>query len=221
MKNRILLALLAFAAVAGYADQALAQDATVSDENNWYVNFGPLNVSYDASSKIYLGGAQVPGASSDADSDYGAGVELGYYFNPNVAVSLTVGTSPNLELVGTGPLAGAKLGEVQYGPAVVSVHYHFTNFGPKFKPYVGIGGNYTIVLRERHATVEDLNVKNPSGAVVQLGFESDFNDRWHFFLDAKQIFLDAKATGTVGGAPAKADVTLDPLIVMTGVGYRF
>lgn len=220
MKNRILLALLAFAAVAGYADQALAQDATVSDENNWYVNFGPLNVSYDASSKIYLGGAQVPGASSDADSDYGAGVELGYYFNPNVAVSLTVGTSPNLELVGTGPLAGAKLGEVQYGPAVVSVHYHFTNFGPKFKPYVGIGGNYTIVLRERDATVEDLlatldpNLLQFIGAIFQNRkladeFTENFNFpelQWDVFSSPERIqaWIQSRLSGKAEAPEAAA-----------------
>ncbi|WP_168073829.1 OmpW family outer membrane protein [Caulobacter sp. SSI4214] len=203
------------------AGQAVAAEPGRPGSSPWYIHTGPLVVKYDESAKISVGGGQIPGARVKADSNYSVGIEAGYKFTKNWAVSLTVGAPPNAILVGTGPLEGVKLGKVMYGPAVLSGHYHFTNFGPKFEPYVGAGVNYTIVLRDKDAAVQNLKVKSPVGLVLQAGVESQINDRIGVFVDAKQIFLDTDATGTVGGAPASAEIQLNPLIVMAGVSVHF
>ena len=210
---------LALSLAGALASVAHAQSA--SDAGYWYVHTGPLVVTYDASAEIKLGGGVVPGASAEIDDDYSVGVEVGYRFTPNLSASLTVGAPPSAQLIGTGPLAGLELGEVNYGPAVLAAQYHFTNITPKFEPYLGVGVNYTIVLSSKDGAVQDLDVDSPVGFVLQAGVESRLNDRWGLFLDAKKIWLDTDATGTVGGAPAEAKVTIDPLIVMAGVSYRF
>jgi outer membrane protein len=204
-----------------FAGMAAAAQAQTADSGYWYVHTGPLVVHYDASAEIKLGGSVVPGASAEIDDDYSVGLETGYRFTPNWSVSLTVGAPPSAQLIGTGPLAGVELGEVNYGPAVLAGQYHFTNFGAKFEPYVGLGVNYTIVLSSKDGAVQNLDVDSPFGFVLQAGVESRINDRWGLFVDAKRIWLDTDARGTVGGAPAEAKVTIDPLIVMAGVSYRF
>ncbi|MFC2253508.1 OmpW family protein [Labrys portucalensis] len=187
----------------------------------WYLHIGPLGVVFDEGARISLGGMEVPGASARADDNLTVGFEVGYRFTENFAVSFTAGIPPSTTLMGTGPLAGTELGRVTYGPAILSAHYHFTNFGPLFKPYVGAGVNYTLVWNEKDKAIKNLKVDNAFGFVLQAGIESDFNERWGTFVDVKKIFLETDATGIVGGAPASANIDLDPWIVMAGVTYRF
>lgn len=213
-------ALAAFAASPVYA-QAEPGAEGEAEFKHWFVRAGPAEVLYDEAARIYVAGNEVPGASVSVKDNFTGEIEAGYFFNPNVSVSLTVGAPPTAKLNGTGPLAGLRLGKVTYGPAVAAVQYHFTNFGPAFQPYVGSGINYTIVLKNGDGAVQNLKVKSPVGIVLQGGVTSRLNDRISLFVDAKQVFLNTTATGTVMGAPAKADIRINPLIVTGGLMFRF
>ena len=97
--------------------------APVAEEppfKHWFVRAGPAEVIYDEGAKISVGGQQVPGASVRVKNNFTGEIEGGYYFNPNVSVSLTVCAPPTATLYGTGPLTGLKLGKVTYGPAVAA-----------------------------------------------------------------------------------------------------
>ena len=62
------------------------------------------------------------------------------------------------------------------------------------------------------------------GGVVRLGFDYMINDSNGIFLSADKIFVDTRATGNaveLGGAPVKADIDLDPLILQIGWVHRF
>ena len=72
---------------------------------HWFIRAGPAEVIYDEGAKISVGGQQVPGASVRVKNNFTGEIEGGYYFNPNVSVSLTVGAPPTATLYGTGPLA--------------------------------------------------------------------------------------------------------------------
>ncbi|BBC73273.1 conserved hypothetical protein [Altererythrobacter sp. B11] len=215
---RLLGAALACACV---AEPAMAQDQDMASFKHWFVRVGPAGVIYDESAKIRVGGQTIPGASVTAKNNLTAELEAGYYFNPNVSVSLTIGGPPTATLKGTGPLEGLTLGKITYGPAVAAIQYHLTAFGPKFIPYVGAGVNYTIVLDNKDGAVQNLRVKSPVGVTFQAGAETMINERFGLFVDAKQVILDTTATGTVGGAPADAKIKINPLIVTGGISFHF
>lgn len=223
MKMSVKLWRFATAALAGLTTApAIAKDA--DDEpvfRHWYVRAGPADVIYDEGAKISIGGSVVPGASLRVKDNFTGEIEVGYFFNPNVAVSLTAGVPPTATLIGTGPLEGVKLGKVTYGPAVASIHYHFTNFGPLFQPYVGPGINYTIVFNNRDGAVQNLKINSAVGIVLQGGFESRISDRIGLFVDAKKIFLDTNGRGFVGEAPVAASIKVNPLIVSGGLSFHF
>jgi outer membrane protein len=56
--------------------------------------------------------------------------------------------------------------------------------------------------------------------VLQAGINYEMGGL-SFYADVKKIWLDTEASGTVGGAPARAEVTADPLIAGLGMVYRF
>jgi outer membrane protein len=209
------------AASLSLANPVRAADGDAPTFKHWFVRAGPAEVIYDEGAKIRLGGQTVPGASVTAKNNFTGEIEAGYYFNPNVSVSLTVGAPPTATLVGTGPLAGVKLGKITYGPAVAAIQYHVTDFGPRFIPYIGAGVNYTIVLSEKDGAVQNLRVKSPVGVTFQAGAESMINDRFGLFIDAKKIVLDTTARGNVGGVPADAKIKINPLIVTGGISFHF
>ena len=97
----------------------------------------------------------------------------------------------------------------------------FTNFGKCFQPYVGAGINYTIILKNHDGAVQNLHVNSPVGVTLQGGFETWLNNRISLFADVKHIYLNTTARGLVQGAPAKAEVQLNPTIVTGGLSFHF
>lgn len=190
-------------------------------ETPWSVRLGIGRVAFSESADISLGGAPLAGAGAAASNNTTLLFSLDYRFSPEVSVELAAGIPPTTTLSGTGLLSGMQLGKVTYAPAVLTGKYHFTGLGPGFVPYIGAGVNYTLVTDADDGAIAGLTVKNAFAPALQIGFETNADRRFGFYADAKWIFLDTKASGTVGGAPAQADVTLDPLILGAGIVYRF
>lgn len=146
-------------------------------------------------------------------------VDFSYFITPNIATELIL-TYPQAQTLYSN---GAKIGSLKHLPPTLTLQYHFNPTGT-VRPYVGAGINYTIVTRNRDAFIHDLDTRNAWGSVLQAGVEVPIDAHWSVSLDARKIFLKTKATGTLpafGGAPARADVRLNPLVVFLSVGRRF
>lgn len=207
-----------------FACGVLACTAASAQSSPWSVRLGAAHVGFNTQADVFLGGAAVPGANAEAKNNTAAVLEIGYSLSPEWTGRLLLGIPPTTTLTGTGALAGAgTLGRVTYGPAVLSLTYGLGQWGP-IKPYVGAGINYTIVLKSEDGFISNLDVKNAFAPVLQVGFEVPLEGGWSIGLDARKIYLKTKATGTVpafGGAPAKADIRLNPLLISVLVGKRF
>lgn len=191
-------------------------------ERGWFLRSGPLGVIFDPSATVSIGGGVVPGGSADADDNLTLSFDIGYQFNDRFSMTFTGGIPPKADLHGSGTLSGAGyLGSATYAPAVLAAQYWIDTGNPKFRPYIGAGVNYTVILDTDDGAIGGLDVDNAWAPVLQVGFESALNDRFSFYADVKKLWLSTNATGTVGGAPASADVTLNPWLVGTGLSYRF
>lgn len=197
---------------------AFAQDAPQSP---WSVRVGVGHIGFSESADISLGGAPLAGAGASVSDNATLLFSLDYRFSPEFSLEFAAGIPPETTLSGSGLLAGLELGKVTYAPAVLTGKYHFTNLGTDFVPYIGAGVNYTMITDTDDGAIAGLKVKNAFAPVLQVGFETNADRKLGFYADAKWIFLDTKAHGTVGGAPAEAEIKLDPLIVGAGLVYRF
>jgi outer membrane protein len=201
-----------------------AGHASAADPSPWTVRLGPAHVGFSTKADVSVGGNPVPGGDASASSSTTLGIELAYDVSDRLTARFLAGIPPETTLTGQGTLASAgRLGKVTYAPAVLSLTYKLVNDGP-VRPYVGAGINYTIVTRNRDAFITDLDTRSAWGSVLQAGVEIPVNADWSVSLDARKIFLKTKATGTLpafGGAPTRADVRLNPLVVFLSVGRRF
>jgi outer membrane protein len=131
------------------------------------------------------------------------------------------GLPPSVKVEAGGTMKGiGRLGETTYGPMALTAPYHFTGLG-RLQPYVGVGAAFMYVFDEKDGLMGQLNLDHTMGIAFQVGADYMITDHWGVFVDVKKAILRTEATGTFGPAPVRADVKLDPLVLHTGVTFRF
>lgn len=212
----------AIALVMGLNGAALAQDQDETHQG-WYFRGGPVGVFFSPGADLSVAGAPFPGADVSVDDNYTLYFDIGYRFNDQLSSSFTFGIPPTAEVRGAGALAGTYLGDVTYAPGILALQYRIPAGNLRFEPYVGAGISYIIMLDTDDRDVAGFDVDNGLGPVLQVGIERMINDRLGVFFDVKKVWVDTDARGTlgVGGPPADAKVTLDPLLVGAGLLWRF
>jgi len=157
-------------------------------------------------------------------------LDITYFFSKNIAAELILGTTKNSVWGTAGAVNNTKIGSSWLLPPTLTLQYHFTNFGPAFKPYVGAGVNYTLFFSQSAGnlagpggvTVIRSNLHDTVGAAFQAGFDYMIDKHWGWNFDVKYIMMSAKWDGTLAAAtPVTGRVNINPLLVGTGVTYKF
>ncbi len=220
---------LALGLAAACAPAVLAADLRAKQEPRqepaqtgyFFVHAGVAGLALDEGAEIYAGGYRIPRGDISVKSHVTFAVEAGYMFTPNIGVSFTGGFPPSVKIEAAGSMDGmGRVGATTYGPMTLTAHYHFTGLG-RLQPYVGIGPAFMYVFDAKDGLMGSLDVKNTMGIAFQIGADYMITDRWGIFVDVKKAILRTEATGFLGPAPVRADIKLDPLVVHTGVSYRF
>jgi outer membrane protein len=190
--------------------------------SRWYGRVGGVAAFYHPGATVALGGQDVPNSSVDVTTDYTMVFDIGYDFSDRLSVQLTFGVPPRPSVTGTRAIASlGALGEVRYGPVILTGLYRLPRLGP-VRPYAGLGGAYVMIFKDYDGSVSNLRVHNDWGFVLQGGAEIPVSRRIALFADVKKIWLSVDADGTVaGGIPVDARVRLDPILVSAGLKFRF
>jgi len=203
--------------------------SVIAQDHPWHFRIGPALVSFtDASADVYVGGEKVPGGNAAFRNNGALAFELGYTLAQRLTVRFALGIPPTTTITAKGslrdsipPLSG-KIGEVTYGPLVLSVTYTPIRLW-RFEPYFGVGANYTYVFDAKDADLAGLHVDSAFGAVLQVGTNIRIHPQWAVFIDVRKVFVGLDATGTIpalGGPPAKAEITLNPWLLHAGAEFR-
>ena len=140
-------------------------------------------------------------------------VDISYFLSPNLAVELIL-TYPQKQKVYSN---GAQIGTFKHLPPTLSVQYHMTGMSG-FRPYVGLGVNYT--------NITDVSILNGAvglkhnsyGLSAQVGADIVLGGGWLINLDAKKVQIGTKVY--LSGAD-KGKFKVDPLLLGVGFGKRF
>jgi len=189
-----------------------------------------IGVLPDGKSSLYI--AENPALSSPRSSLSMSDtvipeVDISYFFTKNIAVELDLGVPPRSSITGTGLLAGLPVGKASALPPTLTFQYHFTDLGA-FKPYVGLGVNYTTFFNVRAAndptivpgtanlevlsplgaiptagavSLTHLSISDSFGAVAQVGFDYMLDRHWGVNFDVKKVWMrpEYSATAVVTG----------------------
>ena len=195
---------------------------------NLSVNVGAINVNPDNdSSKIN----EAPTLGLRADDDTQLGITVDYALDDNWVIELVAATPFSHDVQGAGGLAGNKIAKIKHLPPTLLAQYHFLDSTYKFRPFVGVGINYTTFFDEKPSAAlkatlgtDDVEVKldDSFGFAAQAGFNYMMSENWGLHGMVSLIDIDTDATVYADGAKAlTSTVEIDPVVAMFGVKYKF
>lgn len=145
------------------------------------------------------------------------GVDFTYFIDSQFALEFLPGLARHKSKV-TGSTRGDKdLGAVwALAPTLLLQYHHQMPSG--FKPYFGMGLTHVTYLED---TDVDIEYEDAVGGVAQIGLDValDAEQRWWANTEIRKIWLGTQSSQN--GGRAVGDITLNPMTVSTGIGYRF
>ncbi|RQR34380.1 OmpW family protein [Burkholderia sp. Bp9143] len=182
---------------------------------------------------------QLAGTGAHASSTDTLGITTEYYITDNLGVAMLLGMPLKVNLIGDGTLQKyGVLGTTRPMPPAVELRYHLFSAGSKFRPYVGLGANYTWFTQVRATNSRFISDSfGPGGSVrATLGaswnpvfeFGANYAMTKHWSVGASVNYMPVKTNLTLYGQTAtgtqivsKSTLRLNPLSVFLNVAYTF
>ncbi len=205
----LVAAMAAVASLAPIAEQAQAE------ENPWMVRVRAVDLLFQNGQTSTVADLNVK-AKNQVIPEF----DVSYFFTKNIAAELVL-TWPQQVNITAGP-GNTNIGKVSALPPSLLAQYHFTDLGA-FKPYVGLGVNYTIFGNRANFPGLNNSVQvdqNSVGVVGQIGADYMFDKNWGLNVDVKYATMSTNVT-TVQGGTNLGKLTLNPWMPAVGVTYKF
>jgi outer membrane protein len=228
-RARIISVLIAATAAIGAAP-AFADDTPNSARIGLYSVF--YHVSTDG-----LSGPYVPAGASlnakDVQTLYLAYVRS---LTSHIDLELTLGYPPLQKTVGKGP---ATLGSVPYNGEVITsarwlaptllAEYVFFSEDSKFRPYIGLGVNYTDFY-DRDSTAQGdaasggptkLSLTTSVGVAGTVGVSYRISGNWKAYASYSASQVKTRLEADTAGVERTAHINFGPQALVVAVGYSF
>jgi outer membrane protein len=207
-----------------------SQAALAFEKGDILVRGGLATVAPNESSSNIFVGSDL-GVNIGVDNNTQLGLNFAYFLTDNMNIEVLAAT-PFKHDVNFGlpdPLGtGNQLAEVTHLPPTVSVNYYFNTGSSNFKPYAGVGINYTLFFDEDFTSsnsaigLQDLSLDNSLGLAAQLGIDYFVDDNWFVNGSIRYIDIDTEARFKLNGAEGRIDsIEIDPWVYTIALGYRF
>lgn len=199
---------------------------------------GAATVSPDVSSSaLSLGGTELAGTAVEVEDGSALGLTTTLMLTNRWGVELVAASPFSHDLAVSGLGETFDLGEATHLPPTLLVQYYPQLPLADIQPYFGLGVNYTIFFEEEvsseannlFATLgasgnADISLEDSVGLAAEAGVDFAFgaDKRWLFNLSVWWMDIDTDAEVKVPGVGSiTAEVEVDPLVYMAGLGYRF
>lgn len=210
----------------GTAMLMVTGEAAMAAQGDWLVRLRGIVVAPTENSTEVTG---LTGSAVSVDDAIVPELDFTYFLTDNIAAELILATSPH-DISGAGTIEPlGEIAEVMALPPTLTLQYHLMPDHAVFRPYVGVGLNYTIFYSEDATDslnnalggATDVDLDDSVGVAFQAGVDIPINERWFLNADVKYIQIDTEATLTTGSTVRTVEVDLDPIVAGVGVGFRF
>lgn len=182
---------------------------------------------------------QVAGSGAHASSTDTVGITTEYYVTDNIGVAMLIGLPLTVNLIGDGTLQKyGNLGTTRPMPPAIELRYHLFSAESRFRPFIGLGVNYTWFTQVRTTNsqfVEDsfgpggsahATLSSSWNPVIEIGANYAITKHWS--VGTSVNYMPVKTNLTLNGQTAtgtqivsRSTLRLDPLSVFLKVGYTF
>ncbi|AHD10208.1 OmpW/AlkL family protein [Phaeobacter gallaeciensis] len=199
--TRMVSALALSTALAALAGPALAQS-----QGDWTLGVGIANVNPKSDN------GTVAGAAATIDDDTALTFTAEYFIRDNIGIELLAASPFEHDI----SLNGAYTATTKHLPPTLSVNYHFPT-QTKFKPFVGIGINYTTFFEES-SPAGVISLDDSVGLALNLGADWQISDRGALRVNVR--YMDIETDVTLNGTKI-GTAEIDPVTVGFGYVHRF
>jgi outer membrane protein len=220
----VFVSLLGSASLPSYAHEA----------GDWILRVGATSVEPDESSSLISTTATGPLANTGAGvgNSTQLGLNVVYMMSDNLGIELLAATPFEHDLDAQGlsdyGFQTTDLGSAKHLPPTLTAEYFLFDSSSAFRPYLGIGINYTTFFSEdlsgfakSELDARSLDLDDSWGVAWRAGFDWDLNDSWMFNMSAWKIDLETDASFDSALGKVKAKVDVDPWVYMISLGYKF
>ena len=140
---------------------------------------------------------------------------IAYLVTDNIGVEVLLGL-PFKHNLNSG---GVKVGEGTHLPPTLTAQYYFNETKAGFRPYVGVGYNYTFFLEDKITIATgglaggNLKIGDSNGFAYQLGFDLEISEGFGINLEIRRFNIENKARITNIVSPMEFNVALDPTTI--------
>ncbi|MDR3534663.1 MAG: OmpW family outer membrane protein [Rhodopila sp.] len=151
---------------------------------------------------------QIAGSGAHASSTNTVGITTEYYVTDNIGVAMLFGLPLKVNLVGDGTLQKyGNLGSTRPMPPAIELRYHLFSAESKFRPYLGLGVNYTWFTQVRTTNSQFITDSLGPGGSAHATLSSSWNPV--FEIGANYAITKHWSVGTsLGYVPVKTHLTL-------------
>lgn len=155
----------------------------------------------------------------------GVGGGINWWASDRVSFEFKVaGLQSQLHVRRTGDdfISVANLGHAQIYPVTALLQWHMLEHGT-VRPYLGAGAGHVILRNVNRPVdgVKGVRFKDPTGLVLDGGLELSLSRRWSVLADARYTPIETRARATFPGTSSSAQIAVKPLVVSTGIAFRF
>lgn len=155
----------------------------------------------------------------------GVGGGVNVYFTDRVSLELKVAALQSrmtVRTMGSDFVATANLGNAQIFPITALLQWHMLEHGT-FRPYLGAGVGHIVLrnINDNIGSATGIRFQDPTGAVVDAGFEIRASRRFGFVADARYVPVETNAKAKFVGTSSEVTMHVRPLIASFGVAYHF
>ncbi|AUQ50564.1 outer membrane protein [Phaeobacter inhibens] len=199
--TRMVSALALSATLAALAGPALAQS-----QGDWTLGVGIANVNPKSDN------GTVAGAAATIGDDTALTFTAEYFIRDNIGIELLAASPFEHDI----SLNGAYTATTKHLPPTLSVNYHFPT-QTKFKPFVGVGINYTTFFEES-SPAGVISLDDSVGLALNLGADWQISDRGALRVNVR--YMDIETDVTLNGTKI-GTAEIDPVTVGFGYVHRF
>ena len=208
----------------------MGSGAVVAQDN--VVKFGVTRYTTQSSTNGLTASPQVFATPADAQTGDATTIIAVYerMLTPNIGAELVLGVPPRIKAKGTGAAAvlGNELLSAKNVSPTLLANYYFGDAANTWRPYLGVGINYTKFTGLRSSLpTSKLTMSESWGWALQAGLSYAVRRDWGLFgsitrLDVKS---NVEAVASIPGVPVpvevKSTINFAPITYSTGVWYRF
>ena len=162
-----------------------------------------------------------PGADADVGNATTVLVSFEREIAPNIGAELVLGWPPTIKADGAGSVAflGEVLSAKNVSPTLL-FNYHFGERSAKWRPYIGLGINYTYFADAKTPYGWDVNLSDSWGWAAQAGIDYAIDKQWGLFASIARLQVKSDLVA-IGATVLQTTIDFRPVTYTAGVSYKF